>query len=84
MAIKQAQIDRNTALSVIGNIKGTLANFKIFFEEFDKLKTDVFADQQRKDAVIVYFTNCDCEYEWDDIVSKYQEFKTIYEYLFPE
>ena len=81
MTIQQAQADRKTALNVIQNLKGTLANFKIFFEEFDKLKTDVFAEQERKDAVIAYFTNCDCEYEWDDVVTEYQKFKTIYEYL---
>lgn len=81
MTIKQAQIDRNTALNVIGNLRGTLANFKIFFGELDRLKTDIFADQQRKDAVIAYFTNCDCDYEWSDVVTQYQEFKTIYDYL---
>ena len=81
MSIKQAQLDRGTALSSIQNLEGTLANFKIFFEGFKELKDEVFADNERKEAIINYFNNCDCDYSWSDIVSKYSEFKEIYDYL---
>jgi len=78
---KQALTDRRTALSVVSNLEGTLANFKIFFEELEKLKVDIFAKTERKDDIISYFTNCDCDFSWEDIVVKYQEFKKIYDYL---
>lgn len=81
MAIKQAQGDRKATLDFIRELEHGLINYKISFEKFKELKDAIFANQPRKDVVIAYFTNCDCDYEWDDIVIKYQEFKTIYDYL---
>lgn len=77
MALKQAQIDRGTSLSLISNLNGIVDNFKIFFKELEDFKDEVVADTQRKNELEAYFTNCECTMSWDDLVTAYQKFKKI-------
>ena len=77
MDLKETQADRGTALSLIENLRRLVANFKIFFKEFEDFKNEVVADTQRKAALEAYFDNCECTMSWDELVSTYQKFKAI-------
>lgn len=81
MALEQAQADRGTAMSILKNLDGIVANFKIFFKELEDFKDAVVAEPQRKAELEAYFDNCECTMNWAELVSKYQKYKAIYDNL---
>jgi len=79
MTIEEAQAGRNTSLSLLKNLSGVVANFKIFFKELEDFKNDVVADPQRKAELEAYFTNCECTMTWNELVTAYVKFKKIHD-----
>lgn len=79
MTLEQAQADRGTVMSILQNLSGLVANFKIFFKELEDFKDEVVAEPQRKAELEAYFDNCECTMNWDEIVAKYVKFKNIHD-----
>jgi len=80
MANKQAWTDRETFISFFKNLKGCIANFKIYMKSLIDFKTEVLDDPERK-AELVKLIAEDPDLTLTKIQNKLNEFKAIYEYL---
>ena len=79
MPLEQAQADRGTAISILKNLDGIVANFKIFFKELEDFKDAVVAEPSRKAELEAYFDNCECTMNWAELVAGYTKFKAIHD-----
>lgn len=80
MADKQAWADRMTMKSLFQNLKNCIDNFKIFAKEAEKFKLEVLDDPVRK-AEMKKLIDEDPDWTLNKILNKYNEFKTIFDYL---
>lgn len=80
MANEQAWIDMRTLISMDTNLNQQVANFKIFFEELKAFKEEVLDDPERK-AELKKLIDEHPNWTMAKINNKYQEHKTIYDYL---
>lgn len=80
MATLEAWTDRETILSLFKGLKQSLDNFKIFAEALETFKVDVLDDPARK-AELLKLIDEDPNCTLQDIQEKYNEYKTIYDYL---
>ena len=80
MATQEAWTDRYTMISLFQNLKGCIDNFIIYAKELNKFKNDVMDDPDSL-AEMKKLIDEDPRWSIQDIQTKYQEFKTIYEYL---
>lgn len=80
MATQTAWKDRKTMISLFQNLQGCLSNFKIFAKEAEKFKLEVLDDPERLTDMKKLIDE-DPDWTLQDIQNKYNEFKTIYDYL---
>ena len=80
MADERAWIDRYTMISLFQNLQSCIDNYIIYAKEANKFKTEVLDDPERV-AEMKKLINEDPNWDIQDIQNKYNEFKTIYEYL---
>ena len=80
MADERAWIDRYTMISLFQNLQGCIDNFIIYAKELNKFKNEVMDDPARL-AEMKKLIDEDPKWTLADIQTKYNEFKTIYDYL---
>lgn len=80
MANETAWTDRYTMISLFQNLQGCIDNFIIYAKETNKFKNEVMDDPARL-AEMKKLIDEDPKWTLADIQTKYQEFKTIYDYL---
>ena len=80
MTTQQAWTDRMTIISLFQNLQGCIDNFKIFAKETENFKLEVLDDPVRK-ADMKKLIDEDPGWNMTKILNKYNEFKTIYDYL---
>ena len=83
MANEQAWIDRYTMISLFQNLKSCVDNFIIYAKELNKFKNEVMDDPVRL-AEMKKLIDEDPKWEIQDLIDKYNEYKTIYDYLIGE
>lgn len=80
MADEFAWKDREIMISLFGNLQRCLDDFKTFAKEAEKFKLGVL-DHPARLAELKKLINEDPNWTLADIQTKYNEFKTIYDYL---
>lgn len=80
MAKIEAWTDRTTMISLFQDLQGCLDNHIIYAKEAEKFKLEVLDDPVRK-AEMKKLIIEDPNWTLAKITSKYNKFKTIYEYL---
>ena len=83
MADERAWTDRYTMISLFQNLQSCIDNFIIYAKETDKFKNDVLDDSARL-AEMKKLIDEDPRWTLADIQTKYNKYKTIYEYLMEE
>lgn len=80
MADKYAWMDRERMISLFKNLERCLEDFKAFAREAEKFKMGVL-DNPGRLAELKKLIDEDDNWTLASIQAKYDEFKTIYEYL---
>lgn len=80
MATLQAWKDRDIMINLFANLGSYIENFILYVEKMEKFKLEVLDDIERL-AEMKKLIDEDPKWTLADIQTKYNEFKTIYDYL---